>query len=60
MRRFGGREVSEVLWTLTLLLIVTWLWGVVSGQMLGGIVHLLLPLAIVTALMGGRRSRRAI
>lgn len=48
-----------MLWTLFVILVVLWLVGVVSSYTLGGLVHLLLVIALVALvvqLISGRRS----
>lgn len=40
-----------MLWTISLILIVLWLLGFVSGYTMGGFVHILLVIAIVTILV---------
>jgi len=40
-----------MLWTIFIILMVLWLLGVVSSYTLGGFIHLLLVLAIVTLLI---------
>jgi len=40
-----------MLWTIFVLLMVMWLLGVVSSYTLGGFIHILLLLAIVTVLI---------
>lgn len=48
-----------MLWTIFLILLVLWLVGVVSSYTLGGFIHILLVLALVTLvfnLISGRRT----
>jgi hypothetical protein len=48
-----------MLWTLFVILLVLWLLGVVTSYTLGGLIHILLLLALLTLifnLVGGRRS----
>ena len=48
-----------MLWTIFVILLILWLVGVVSGQVFGGFVHLLLVLAVVALifqLLTGRRT----
>ena len=48
-----------MLWTIFVVLLVLWLIGVVSSYTLGGFIHILLLLALVTLifnLVSGRRS----
>jgi hypothetical protein len=47
-----------MLWTISLILIVLWMLGMVSSYTMGGFIHLLLVIAVVTVLLrliGGRR-----
>ena len=48
-----------MLWTITVILLVLWLLGLVSGYTLGGWVHILIVLAIISLifnLLAGRRT----
>ena len=48
-----------MLWTVFVILLVLWLIGVVSSYTLGGFIHILLLLALITLifnLISGRRS----
>ncbi len=48
-----------MLWTITVILLVLWLVGLVSGYTLGGWVHILIVLAIISLifnLISGRRT----
>jgi hypothetical protein len=48
-----------MLWTVFVILLVLWLLGVVSSYTLGGFIHILLLLALVTLifnLVSGRRT----
>lgn len=38
-----------MLWTISLVLIVLWLLGMVTGYAAGGIIHILLLLAVISA-----------
>jgi hypothetical protein len=48
-----GREGKEksMLWTIAVILILMWLLGMVSSYTLGGFIHLLLILAVITVLV---------
>jgi hypothetical protein len=48
-RSFQGEE--KMLWTIVVILIVLWLLGLVSSYTLGGLIHLLLVVAIVVILI---------
>jgi cation transporter-like permease len=48
-----------MLWTITVILFILWLLGVVSGYTLGSWIHVLLVIAIIVLifnLLSGRRS----
>jgi Family of unknown function (DUF5670) len=48
-----------MLWTLAVILLVLWLLGIVTSYTIGGVVHLLLVIAIVVIVVqfvSGRRS----
>lgn len=47
-----------MLWTISLILIVLWVLGIVSSYTMGGFIHILLVIAVVTVLLrliGGRK-----
>jgi hypothetical protein len=48
-----------MLWTIFVILIVLWLLGIVTANTVGGYIHILLVLALVSVairLIGGRRA----
>jgi hypothetical protein len=48
-----------MLWTIFVILLVLWLVGIVSSYTMGGLIHILLLLALITLifnLISGRRS----
>jgi len=47
-----------MLWTIAVILIVLWLLGLVSSYTLGGLIHVLLVIAIVVFLVGVIQGRR--
>lgn len=49
-----------MLWTLSVILIVMWLLGMVSNYTMSGYIHLLLLVAIVVALVRVIQGRRAV
>lgn len=49
-----------MLWTIAVILIVLWLLGIVTSFTLGGFVHLLLVLAIITVLIRVIQGRNPI
>mgnify|MGYP001076583715 CR=1 FL=1 len=47
-----------MLWTLVLVLIVLWVLGLVSSYTMGGLIHILLVIAIVVILVRVIQGRR--
>ena len=47
-----------MLWTISVILIVLWLLGLVSSTTLGGFIHILLVIAIVVILLNVIQGRR--
>lgn len=47
-----------MLWTIVLILIVLWVLGLVSSYTLGGVIHILLVIAIVVILVRVIQGRR--
>jgi Family of unknown function (DUF5670) len=48
-----------MLWTIAVILIILWLLGLVSSYTMGGLIHILLVVAIIVLIfgfIGGRRS----
>jgi uncharacterized protein DUF5670 len=49
-----------MLWTITIILFVLWLLGMVSGYTLGSWIHVLLVLAIIVLIFNLLSGRRAV
>jgi len=49
-----------MLWTITVLLFLMWLLGLISNVTLGGFIHVLLLLAIVSVLIRVIQGRRPV
>ena len=49
-----------MLWTICVVLIVLWLLGFVTGTTMGGLVHVLLVIAIIVVLVRVISGRRAL
>jgi len=49
-----------MLWTITVILVILWLLGLVSGYTLGGWVHLLLVLAVIVLIFNLLSGRPAL
>jgi hypothetical protein len=51
---------ETMLWTITVILLVLWLVGLVSGTTLGGWIHILIVLAIISLIFNLISGRRAL
>jgi len=49
-----------MLWTICVILIVLWLVGMVSSYTMGGLIHILLVIAIIMVLVNVIQGRRAV
>jgi hypothetical protein len=49
-----------MLWTIAALLLILWLLGMVSSYTLGGFIHILLVLAVITVLIRVIQGRSAV
>jgi hypothetical protein len=48
-----------MLWTVAVVLIILWLLGLVTSYTMGGLIHILLVIAIVVVLINVIQGRRA-
>ena len=56
---FGSKRRTDMLWTIAVLLVLMWALGMVSSYTIGGFIHILLLLALISVaiqLIGGRRA----
>lgn len=49
-----------MLWTLVVVLVVLWLLGIVTAYTMGGLIHLLLVIAIIVVLLRVIRGRKVL
>ena len=49
-----------MLWTIAVILIILWLLGLVTSYTMGGLIHVLLVIAIVVVLVNVIQGRRAV
>jgi hypothetical protein len=49
-----------MLWTICVILVVLWLLGMVTSYTMGGLIHVLLVVAIIVVLLNVIGGRRAI
>jgi hypothetical protein len=54
------QKVDVMLWTICVILIVLWLLGMVSSYTMGGLIHILLVIAIIMVLVNVIQGRRAV
>ncbi|MGO9378687.1 MAG: lmo0937 family membrane protein [Dissulfurispiraceae bacterium] len=48
-----------MLWTIAVILIILWVLGLVSSYTMGGLIHILLVIAVVLILLNVIQGRRA-
>jgi hypothetical protein len=51
---------QQMLWTITIVLVVLWAIGLVSSYTMGGWIHLLLVLAVIVLIFNLLSGRRAV
>ena len=49
-----------MLWTIILILLILWALGLVSGYTLGGVLHILLVIAVIVLIVNLVRGRRVV
>jgi len=49
-----------MLWTIAMILIILWVLGLVSSYTMGGLIHILLVIAIIVVLLNIIQGRRAL
>jgi len=49
-----------MLWTICMVLIVLWLLGIVTSNTMGGLIHILLVIAIITVLVRVIQGRKVL
>jgi len=49
-----------MLWTIGVILLVLWLLGLVSGYTLGGVIHVLLVIALIVVVIQVIQGRRRV
>jgi hypothetical protein len=60
MRWWGAQPLPPMLETLAIALVVLWLLGLVSSYTMGGFIHLLLVVALITILIRAIRGNRPL
>jgi hypothetical protein len=54
------QETNTMLWTITIILFILWVVGLVSSYTLGGWIHILLVLDIIVLIFNLLSGRRAL
>jgi Family of unknown function (DUF5670) len=54
------RKEPNMLWTISVILVVLWLLGLVSGYTMGGVIHALLVIALVVVVVQVIQGRRRL
>jgi hypothetical protein len=49
-----------MLWTIAVILLVLWLLGLVTGYTLGGLIHILLVIAVIVVIVRVIQGRRVV
>ena len=49
-----------MLWTIGLILLILWLLGLVSGYTMGGVIHVLLVIAVIVVVVRLIQGRRVL
>ena len=49
-----------MLWTICVILLVLWLLGLVSGYTMGGVIHVLLVIAVIVVVVRLIQGRRVV
>ena len=49
-----------MLWTVAVVLVVLWLLGLVSSYTMGGLIHVLLVIAVIVVLLNLIQGRRSV
>jgi len=58
--RIPDKEEDSMLWTICVVLILLWLLGIVTSYTMGGLIHLLLVIAIIVVLIRVIQGRKIV
>lgn len=56
----ANNEEDVMLWTICVILIVLWLLGIVTSYTMGGLIHILLVIAVIVVLVRVIQGRRIL
>ena len=54
------RKESNMLWTICVILLILWLLGLVSGYTMGGVIHILLIIALIVIVVRFLQGRKIL
>ena len=54
------KEVKNMLWTIAVILIILWLLGIVTSYTMGGFIHILLVIAVITILINLIKGKKLL
>jgi hypothetical protein len=54
------KEEGRMLWTIFVILLILWLLGLVSGYTMGGVIHVLLVIAVIVLVIRLIQGRRIL
>jgi hypothetical protein len=54
------RRLGKMLWTIAVILLVLWALGLVTSYTMGGFIHVLLVIAIITVLINVIQGRKVL
>jgi len=55
-----SRDSGRLLWTVVIILVALWVLGLATSYTLGGVVHVLLVIAVIVVLLRVIRGRRLL
>ena len=56
----SSEKESNMLWTICVILLILWLLGLLSGYTMGGVIHILLVIAIVVVVVRLIQGRKIL
>ena len=59
-RKIAAQGGVKMLWTLVVILLVLWLLGLVTSYTMGGVIHVLLVIAVVVLVVNLIQGRRTL
>jgi hypothetical protein len=60
MAEFCLQKGEAMLWTIFVILLILWLLGLVSGYTLGGVIHILLVIALIVLVVRLIKGRKIL